>query len=122
MSRSITIGYQMQRGGETTYIDVRSPYDLFGTQGNSTEFWSLPIWSEIGVTQLSVLGHSDPICFVGWDMMDELAAEIRNIHDNLSAVDSYPELKSTCISHLTYCYHLLISTAPSNSIPALTIG
>ena len=122
MSRSITIGYQLERGGETTYVEIQSPYDLFGTQNASLKFWSLPLWESIGVTRLGQLGHSDPIFFYGWEMMDNLADEIRLIHDHASRLDSCPEEIARNIAHLAYCYHLLRATAPSEAIPCLTIG
>ena len=122
MSRSIHIGYQNEKGGPTTAIEIRSPYDLFGCQRPSKEFWALPDWQRLGVTHLSELGHGDPIYFIGWDMLDALAHEIRIIQDNVADIDFHADLKASWLAHLVYCYSLLAMTAPPDSIPALTIG
>jgi hypothetical protein len=73
MSRSISIGYRYEADGPATPIDVRPPYFLLGTQDISKRFWSIPLLKEIGVSQLSELGVLDPVYFIGWDMMDDLA-------------------------------------------------
>ena len=122
MTRSIDIGYQKAKGGPTTAIEIRSPYDLFGCQQPSKQFWSLPDWKRLGVTHLAELGHTDPIYFVGWDMLDSLANEIRIVQENIADIDFYAELKASWLAHLVYCYNLLLMTAPRDSIPQLTIG
>ena len=108
MSRSISIGYRTTSDGSATDIDIRNPYDLFGTHKESMEFWSLPIWDELGVTQLAKLGHTDPIYFIGWDMMDVLAKEIRIFQDNITRIDFDSDAKATWLAHLVYCYSLLV--------------
>ena len=122
MSRSINIGYRTSRGGTTTDIEIRSPYDLLGTQQTSKRFWSLPVWERLAVTQLAELGNTDPVYFVGWDMMDDLANEIMLFSQNIAEIDFDAEIKSSWLAHLVYCYNLLILTAPSDSIPEFSIG
>ena len=60
MSREVNIGYQYGDGPETV-IEVRAPYFPLGCQGTSMRFWSLPQLREIGITQLTELGVSDPV-------------------------------------------------------------
>ncbi len=122
MSRDIHIGFQLTESSGHTPIEIRAPYFLFGTQKTSKEFWSLPIWKTIGVSQLAELATTDPIYFIGWDMLDDLAREIRLFADNLAAIDFDPDLKSWFLAHLVYCHTLLVSVAPKDSIPELTIG
>jgi hypothetical protein len=93
-----------------------------GTQQVSKGFWSLPVWREIGVTQLAMLGTIDPIFFVGWEMMDELANEIRLFDQHFTKIDFEAETKSSYLAHLVYCHRLLVSLAPQDSIPMLIIG
>lgn len=112
----------MTEDGDTTDIDVRAPYFLFGTQRTSKAFWSLPIWKDIGVTQLAELGTADPIYFIGWQMIDELALEIRSFAGNFTRIDFDADVKSWFLAHLVYCHSLLVSIAPKDSIPALIIG
>lgn len=121
MSRDIFIGYRYSNGPEST-VEIRAPYYLFGTQQTSKQFWSLPIWASIGVTRLAELGHSDPINFIGWEMIGELAREIRLFQDNFERIEFDADVKSWFLAHLVYCHSLLITTAPKESIPELTIG
>jgi hypothetical protein len=121
MSRDINIGYQYGDGSETA-IEVRAPYFLLGCQDTSMRFWRLPRLREIGITQLTVLGVSDPVYFVGWDMLADLRREIDLLHEHLASIDFNPELKASWLAHLVYCYHLLVLTAPKESTPVLTIG
>jgi len=122
MSRDIYISYELLPDGPKVDIEVRAPFYLFGTQRTSMTFWSLPDWSKLGVKRLAELGVSDPIYFYDWDMMDELNSEIRIFQDNITMLPFYPELKAQWLSHILYCYHLLIMTAPKDSRPLLTIG
>ncbi|QDT43594.1 hypothetical protein Pan241w_36960 [Gimesia alba] len=122
MSRQITIGYQEANRKEITDIEIQAPYFLFGTQQTSKRFWSLPDWERIGIKHLSELGESDPIYFIGWDMMADLSNEIGLLQDNLDTIEFYPEIKAEWLAHLIYCYHLLVMTAPRTSIPSLGIG
>lgn len=122
MSRQINLYFQMTKEDSPTDIELRAPYFLFGTQQTSMDFWSLPVWHGIGVTQLAELGHSDPVYFVDWPMIDELALEIRCFEDNFSKIDFHPNVKSEFLAHLVYCHSLLVSTAPKHSIPGFTIG
>jgi hypothetical protein len=122
VSRSITIGYRRVADGPLTPIDVRPPYYLLGTQEASLQFWGLPKLKEIGIARLSELGVVDPICFIGWDMVDDLGREIEVLHEHMRELDFYPELKAQWLSHLAYCYHLLLATAPKECIPEFDIG
>jgi hypothetical protein len=121
MSRVINIGYRYGSGPETA-IEVRAPYFLLGCQNTSMRFWSLRQVREIGVTQLGELGVTDPVYFVGWDMMADLRREIDLLHQHLPIIDFDPDLKASWLAHLVYCYHLLVLTAPRDSTPVLTIG
>ena len=121
MSRQITIGYQ-DAGGDEVSIEISAPYFLFGCQQTSLRFWSDPYLMEIGIERLTILGESDPVYFCGWDDMALLGREIELLSKYQAKIDFHPESKATWISHLTYCYHLLIATAPRNSVPQLTIG
>jgi hypothetical protein len=122
MSRSISIGYRLESGGPETPIEVRAPYYLFGTQATSERFWSIARLKQVGITLLSELGNTDPICFIGWDMMSDLAREIALLQQHLESIDFDLEIKARWLSHLIYCYFLLVQTAPKESIPELTIG
>lgn len=122
MTRSIDISYVDERNGERTAIEIRSPYDLFGCQRPSKQFWALPVWKELGVEHLSLLGELDPVYFTGWDMMAMLAREIGIYNENIDAIDFEPDDKAAWLAHLVYCYHLLVMTAPKDSVPELCIG
>lgn len=122
MSRDINIGFRSTETGSSTHIEVRAPYFLFGTQQTSKQFWRLPYWKVIGVTRLAELGETDPIYFVGWEMIDDLAREIRLFQDHFLEIDFDSDIKSWFLAHLVYCHSLLVSTAPRESIPELTIG
>jgi hypothetical protein len=122
MSRSIDIGYRVAGGNRETAIEVRAPYYLLGTQKTSNQFWSIPRLREIGITQLTELGVSDPVYFIGWDMMADLGREISLLQQHLATIEFDPEIKAQWLSHLVYCYYLLIQTAPRDSIPEFSIG
>jgi hypothetical protein len=122
MSRDIYIGYQHDDSGPETRIEVRPPYFIFGTQSTSMRFWSIPRLREIGIIHLTELGVGDPINFVGWDMMADLDREITLLQRHLNSIEFHPELKAQWLSHLIYCYCLLVQTAPKTSIPVLSIG
>ena len=77
---------------------------------------------KMGVTQLAVLGQTDPVYFIGWKMIGDLASEIRLFQDHFMEIDFDADLKSWFLAHLVYCHSLLVSTAPPESIPELTIG
>lgn len=76
----------------------------------------------MGVTRLAELGYTDPIYFIGWEMIGDLANEIRLFQDHFTEIDFNPDVKSSFLAHLVYCHGLLVSTAPRCSIPELTIG
>lgn len=122
MSREINIGYRFDDSGPETDIEVRAPYFLLGTQRTSMEFWSLPRLREIGISQLTELGVTDPVYFVGWDMMADLHREITLLQNHLTDIDFDPDIKASWLSHLVYCYYLLVLTAPKESTPVFTIG
>ncbi|WP_144973998.1 hypothetical protein [Bremerella volcania] len=122
MSREIYIGFRLTDASDETAIEVRAPYFLFGTQQTSKAFWSLPIWKSIGLSHLAELGMTDPVYFIGWPMIDELEREIRLFENNLTKINFDPDVKSWFLAHLIYCHSLLVSTAPKDSIPELTIG
>ena len=121
MSRSISVGYQFEANGPNTPIEVRPPYFLLGTQSSSKRFWSIPRLREVGISQLSELGETDPVYFVGWDMLADLWREI-SLQQHLGSIDFDAELKAEWVSHLVYCYFLLVQTAPKESIPDFSIG
>jgi hypothetical protein len=122
MSREVNIGYRLSDDGPETAIEVRAPYFLLGTQATSKQFWGLPRLREIGITQLAELGVSDPVYFVGWDMLADLRREIGLLQDHLADIEFDSDLKASWLSHLVYCYSLLVLTAPPESTPVLTIG
>jgi hypothetical protein len=122
MSRSINIGYRYDPHGPEAASEVRPPDFLLGTQSTSKRFWSIPRLREIGITELTELGIGDPIYFIGWDSMAELGREILLLQANLESIDFHSELKAQWLSHLIYCYYLLIQSAPKESIPEFTIG
>lgn len=51
-----------------------------------------------------------------------LGREIELLAKHLPGIDFSAEVKASWLSHLTYCYHLLIATAPKESRPILSIG
>jgi hypothetical protein len=55
-------------------------------------------------------------------MMADLGREITLLQQNLESIDFDPEIKAQWLSHLVYCYSLLVQTAPKKSIPEFTIG
>lgn len=118
----ICIGYRESEAAESREVEIQPPYYLFGTQQTSKRFWSLPIWPQIGVRQLAELGATDPIYFIGWDMMEELRREIDCYSTHIGEIPFDSHLKSTWLAHLVYCHTLLSSSAPPASIPELTIG
>lgn len=122
MSREVNIGYRITPDGPETAIEVRAPYFLLGTQRTSMAFWSLSRLREVGITQLTELGVSDPVYFVGWDMMADLRREIGLLQEHLPEIDFDPDIKAWFLAHLVYCYSLLVFTAPPGSTPVLTIG
>ena len=122
MSRDIYISYRQANSEQRTDIEIRAPYFLFGCQTTSMTFWSIPKLREIGITYLTDLGVGDPIHFIGWDMMAELGRESTLLQQHLEGIEFHAELKAQWLSHLVYCYHLLIQTAPKDSEPELTIG
>lgn len=122
MSRQISIGYHLTKESPETKIEVCAPYFLFGTQATSMRFWSVPRLREVGITQLTELGISDPVEFFGWDMMADLQREIGLLQKFLPEIDFDPAPKSSLLAHLIYCYSLLVFTAPPNSTPVLSIG
>lgn len=71
---------------------------------------------------LAELGVGDPIYFVGWDMLSDLRREIDLLEKHLRSIDFDPDLKSSWLAHLVYCYQLLALTAPSDSTPVVMIG
>jgi hypothetical protein len=85
-------------------------------------FWSIPKLKEIGITRLTDLGVCDPVCFIGWDMMEHLGREIMLLHQHLKSIEFQAEVKAEWLSHLVFCYHLLLQTAPKQSIPVYEIG
>ena len=122
MSRSISIYYRDGASGADTSIEVRSPYDLLGTQRSSMAFWSIPRIKEVGIERLAELGVSDPAIFHGWDDMTVLKREIALLDQHLASIDFDAETKCAWLSHLMYCYHLLVETAPEASTPVCMIG
>jgi hypothetical protein len=120
MSREIDIGYRID--GERTSIEVRAPYFLLGTQQMSEQFWSSARLRNVGIERLTQLGMTDPICFEGWEDIADLGREIKLLGENLGPVEFSPEIKAQWLSHLVYCYHLLVLTAPKDAVPVLSIG
>jgi hypothetical protein len=55
-------------------------------------------------------------------MIDELAREIRLFQENFTKIEFDSDVKSWFLAHLVYCHSLLVSQAPKESIPVLTIG
>lgn len=121
MSRSIDISYK-DAAGKDTAIELRPPYYLFGFQQSSLKFWSIRRLKEIGIERLTVLGETDPIFFWGWEDMAVLGREIELLAKHLESIDFDPETKAQWLSHLTFCYHLLIASTPRGCIPELMIG
>ena len=83
---------------------------------------ALPRLQEVGITQLTELGVSDPVYFVGWDVLADLRREIGLLQEHLPEIDFDPDVKAWILAHLVYCYSLLVFTAPPDSTPVLTIG
>lgn len=122
MSRSINIGYRFSDNGAETRIEIRAPYFLLGTQKTSKQFWNIPRLREIGISRLTELAETDPIYFIGWDMLAVLRRELELLHEHLDDVDFDAEIKASWLAHLMYCYHLLVLTTPKDGTPELTIG
>jgi hypothetical protein len=85
-------------------------------------FWSIPRIKEVGIERLAELGVTDPAIFHGWDDMKVLKREIALLDQHLASIDFPVEWKSVWLSNLTYCYHLLVETAPKASTPICMIG
>src|SRR5262245_55348658 len=103
MSRSISIGYRQRAGAPETPIEVPAPYYLLGTQSTSMRFWAIPRLREGGITQLTELGVTDPVYFIGWEMMADLDREITLLRQHLGSIEFDPELKAQWLSHLVHC-------------------
>ena len=121
MSRSIDISYE-DASGKDVDIEIRAPYFLLGTQQTSLKFWSMARLREIGIERLTILGEADPVYFWGWEEMAVLGREIDLLAKHLESIDFYPETKAEWLSHLTFCYHLLIASTPRECTPKLGIG
>lgn len=122
MSRSISIGYGDASDGPNTSVEVRPPYFLLGGQRTSMQFWSIARLKDIGITRLTELGVSDPVVFSGWDDMADLYHEVSLLQQHLESIQFDPEIKAQWVSHLVYCYFLLVQSAPKTSTPYLSIG
>lgn len=121
MSRKIRIGYRLWGDTETT-IKIRPPYDMLGGENNNIKFWSIPRLKDLGITYLSELGVTAPVYFVGWEMIESLGREIALLHQHLDTISFEPaELKAQMLSHLAYCYHLLLLEAPKESEPRFSV-
>jgi len=121
MSRQIDISYE-DAAGKDIEIEIRPPYYLLGTQQPSLKFWSIPCLKEVGIERLTILGETDPVNFWGWDDIAVLGRELELLAKHLESVDFHPEAKAQWLSHLTYCYHLLIASTPRGCTPKLGIG
>jgi hypothetical protein len=66
----------------------------------------------VGITHLAELGETDPIYFIGWDMIADLWQEIGLLQQHLRSIDFDAEIKARWVVHLIYCYFLLVQTAP----------
>jgi hypothetical protein len=122
MSRSITLSYRLHPDAPDNYIEIPAPYYLLGGQLSSISFWSNPRIKEIGIERLAILGECDPVYFFGWEEMPLLAREIALLSQHLPSINYTLEIKAQVLAHLTYCYHLLIETAPPSSFPIFGIG
>jgi hypothetical protein len=105
-----------------TPIEVRAPYYLLGTQATSKRFWGIPRLRAVGITRLCELGETDPVYFIGWDMMADLWREIAVLQQDLGNIQFDAEVKAQWACHLAYCYFLLTQTAPRESVPVFSIG
>ena len=121
MSRAIDICYQTTDGNQVD-IEIRAPYYLFGSQHTSKTFWALPIWNQIGVEQLAMLGDTDPIYFTGWAMLEQLSHEIQLYNDHIREIEFDTDICASWLSHLVYCYNLLKMETPEDATPILSIG
>jgi hypothetical protein len=121
MSRSISISYEDAAGTEVN-VEIPPPYFLLGTQRPSLKFWSIPRLREIGIERLTILGESDPVHFNGWEDMALLGRELELLARHLESVDFYLEVKAEWLSHLTYCYQLLVGSTLRDCVPKLGIG
>ena len=120
MSRSISIGYR--KNGRGFEIEVSNPYFLLGGQDSSKQFWSIPRLKEVGISNLTVLGDSDPVDFEGWGKLADLSYELDLLQMHLESIPFHTETKTQWLTHFTHCYYLLIQTAPRDSIPVFSIG
>ena len=121
MSRGISISY-MNPAGNWVDVYVRSPYEFLGAQRTSKMFWGLPVLREIGIERLTELGVGDPVSFLGWEDMELLRFELELLSKHMEDIAFYPEEKSAYLAHLTYCYHLLVASAPRDTTPEMLIG
>lgn len=121
MSRNIHIGYEDTEGKDVP-IEISPPYFLLGGQMSSLRFWSIPRLEEVGIERLTILGETDPVYFLGWDDMALLGRELDLLAKHLESVDHHPVIKAETLSHLTYCYQLLIGSTPRGCTPKLGIG
>ena len=56
----------------------------------------------MGITQLTELGVSDPVYFVGWDMLADLRREIGLLQEHLPEIGFDPDLKAWFLAHIVY--------------------
>src|SRR5207302_3965337 len=108
--------------GKDIDIEICPPYYLLGTQRSSMKFWSIPRLKEIGIERLTILGEADPVNFWGWDHMAVLGREIELLAKHLESIDFSPKTKAEWLSHLMFCYHLLIASTPKQCTPKFGIG
>ena len=89
---------------------------------DSLKFWSIPRLKEVGIEHLTILGEADPVDFWGWEDMALLGREIELLAKHLESIDFHNETKAAWLSHLTFCYHLLVASTPRECKPKFGIG
>lgn len=119
MSRSISIWYKV---GDTD-VDLDTGYHhLLGTQQASMKFWSLPQLRELGLRELTELGHLDPVYFSEAEGLAILEQELVLLEQNREQIPFDDELKTRWIHNLRFCLDMLKAETPPGAIPVLMIG
>lgn len=119
MSRSISIWYKQDNADTNIEVGNR---DLLGTQSSSMKFWSLQSLQDFGIKELTKLGYTDPVWFIGSEDLDILENEISILERNKERIDFDEELRNRWIENLRFCFEKLTELTPPDSVPNFMIG
>ena len=86
------------------------------------EFWRIALLQDVGIEELTKLGHTDPVWFTGWEDLKVLGNEISILEEYKRQISFNEELKNRWIENLRFCFEKLLVLAPLDSVPNFMIG